>query len=222
MALLLIACLAPRVHAIGVTRAMRGSSAPARARTHMTSDGEAALLAMFDPSSRRGSALDVEARARIDDLAQELESSSDIETSDSELLPGRWRVLYQGTRGVPVSPTSIDAWREYLGGDGPSPIQNLVSGSSSVDRLYQIIDGRRFLNVVDFSPAGCLAIEARLEGKPSRNRLAFRFTGGRILLRAVWNGAISPMCRRMPRSRTPAQYCHDLGRHARSAVPGAV
>ena len=33
---------------------------------------------------------------------------------------------------------SLESWQKYLSGDGPSPIQNLVSGSSGVSRLYQV------------------------------------------------------------------------------------
>ena len=53
----------------------------------------------------------------------------------------------------------------------------------------------RINNVVDFADAspiaGVVAIEASLEGKPQPSRLAFRFSGGSVLLRAVWNGTIA-------------------------------
>lgn len=78
-------------------------------------------------------------------------------------------------------------------------IQNLVSGSSTVSRLYQVVeieevDGKaegRVNNVVDFSPSGVIAIEAALEDRPQPSRLGFRFTGGRVLLRTLWNGTLS-------------------------------
>ena len=127
--------------------------------------------------------------------------SSSADTNASPLLPGRWRVLYQGKPPVggeieTVSAFSFDSWRKYLSGDGPSPIQNLVSGSSGVSRLYQIVqlsDDRqtgRILNVVDASPTAVVAIEADLEGAPQANRLDFRFSGGRVLLRTLWNGTL--------------------------------
>ena len=45
--------------------------------------------------------------------------------------------------------------------------------------------------VVDASPAAVVAIEADLEGKPQPNRLGFRFSGGTILLRTLWNATLS-------------------------------
>jgi hypothetical protein len=44
---------------------------------------------------------------------------------------------------------------------------------------------------VDASPAAVVAIEANLEDKPQRNRLGFRFSGGTILLRTLWNATLS-------------------------------
>ena len=56
-------------------------------------------------------------------LAVELESgaAADQDTNDSPLLPGRWRVLYQGKPGTTTSFFSVESWRSYLSGDGPSP-----------------------------------------------------------------------------------------------------
>ena len=130
---------------------------------------EAELLSLLEASGQanRGKDLSAQELASVHRLAVELESgaAADQDTNDSPLLPGRWRVLYQGKPGTTTSFFSIDSWRSYLSGDGPSPIQNLVSGSSTVSRLYQIveIEGEtegRVNNVVDFSPRGVLAIEA--------------------------------------------------------------
>ena len=142
---------APRVRAV--------ASAPA---------AEAELLALLEASGQadRGKALSAEELASVHRLAVELEGGAEAEqdTNDSPLLPGRWRVLYQGKPGTTTSFFSVESWRSYLSGDGPSPIQNLVSGSSTVSRLYQVVeiegetDGR-VNNVVDFSPRGVLAIE---------------------------------------------------------------
>jgi hypothetical protein len=163
-------------------------------------DAEDSLLSLLrSSSSQRGAALSTEAKSDVFRLAEQLEElhADDFDTNDSPLLPGRWRVLFQGKPGTDVSAFSLESWQKYLAGDGPSPIQNLVSGSSSVSRLYQVVefgeDGAsgRVNNVVDLSPRAVIAIEAVLEGRPKPCRLAFRFTGGRILLRALWGGALS-------------------------------
>lgn len=65
-----------------------------------------------------------------------------------------------------------------------------------MSRLYQVVEiegetAGRVNNVVDFSPRGIIAIEADLEDRPQPNRLGFRFTGGRVLLRTLWNGTLS-------------------------------
>jgi hypothetical protein len=44
---------------------------------------------------------------------------------------------------------------------------------------------------VDASPAAVVAISANLEDKPRRNRLGFRFNGGTILIRTLWNATLS-------------------------------
>ena len=110
--------------------------------------------------------------------------------------------MYQG---VPDSTTadaeffSVASWKSYLFGDGPSPIQNVVSGSSSVTRLYQILQfdddvartSGRIWNVIDASPFCVVGIEAELEGRSTPNQLDFRFTGGRVLLNAIWEGKVA-------------------------------
>jgi hypothetical protein len=162
---------------------------------------EAALISLLSKSGTdgRGASLTAADAAEVHRLASRLEASvpPGSDTNDSPLLPGRWRVLYQGKAGAEVSALSLDSWRKYLAGDGPSPIQNLVSGSNGVSRLYQSLklDAAtgvgRFANVIDFSPAGIVAIDAELEGKLAPSRLGFRFTGGTILLRTLWNGTLS-------------------------------
>jgi pimeloyl-ACP methyl ester carboxylesterase len=163
-------------------------------------DAEDALLKLLNASGTDGRGLQLSAadNAEVHRLAATLESEAgQSTTNDSPLLPGRWRVLYQGKPGgETVSAFSLDSWRKYLSGDGPSPIQNLVSGSSGVSRLYQIVEladdrsAGRILNVVDASPTAVVAIEAGLDGAPSPTRLGFRFTGGRVLLRTLWNGTL--------------------------------
>ena len=187
--------------------ALRLSHAASRVRTPhacavtATGDSEQALLKLLtNTGTARGAELTPEQKAEVFRLAALLEGSAnevDTDTNDSPLLPGRWRVLFQGKPGADVSAFDIESWKAYLGGDGPSPIQNLVSGSSAVSRLYQVLelaeDGSegRINNVVDLSPRAVIAIEAALEGRPQPRRLGFRFTGGRVLLRVLWEGTLS-------------------------------
>ena len=133
---------------------------------------ESALLDLLASDSNRGKALGAEQVAEVHRLAASLEAAFDTpgpdggmpDTNYDPLLPGRWRVLYQGKPNTDTPFFSLESWQAYLSGDGPSPIQNLVSGSSTVSRLYQVVeiegetDGR-VNNVVDFSPRGVLAIE---------------------------------------------------------------
>ena len=146
----------------------RGWTAPRVRVVASAPAAEAELLTLLEASGQadRGKALSAEELASVHRLAVELEggAAAEQDTNDSPLLPGRWRVLYQGKPGTTTSFFSVESWRSYLSGDGPSPIQNLVSGSSTVSRLYQVVeiggetDGR-VNNVVDFSPRGVLAIE---------------------------------------------------------------
>jgi len=169
--------------------------------------GEETLLKLLSSSGVEGRGVsltasdDEEVHRLATELEQKLEEATlDEDTNDSPLLPGRWRVLYQGKPGVKTEFLSIDSWKKYLSGEGPSPIQNLVAGSGSVSRLYQVVQlgegtagqtGGRILNVIDASPAAVVAIEALLENKPQPNRLGFRFSGGTILLRTLWNGTLA-------------------------------
>ena len=159
---------------------------------------ETELLALLEGSTR-GKGLSAADKEEVFRLAASLEQHGSAagapDTNESPLLPGRWRVLFQGKPGADVEFLSAESWKNYLSGDGPSPIQNLVSGSGSVNRLYQVVelgDGpQRVNNVVDLSPRAVIAIEADLEGKPQPRRLGFRFTGGRVLLRTLWQGTLS-------------------------------
>ena len=104
---------------------------------------EEAILSLLASSGEqgRGKALTAEQVADVHRLATELEALAPAgeDTNASPLLPGRWRVLYQGKPGGDKTEFfSVESWQRYLSGDGPSPIQNLVSGSSSVSRLYQV------------------------------------------------------------------------------------
>ena len=140
---------------------------------------ESALLDLLASDSNRGKALGAEQVAEVHRLAASLEAAFDTpgpdggmpDTNYDPLLAGRWRVLYQGKPNTDTPFFSLESWQAYLSGDGPSPIQNLVSGSGSVGRLYQIVeleldgDDGRILNVVDASPTAVVAIDAALEGR---------------------------------------------------------
>ena len=64
---------------------------------------EAELLSLLEASGQedRGKDLSAQELASVHRLAVELESgaAADQDTNDSPLLPGRWRVLYQGKPG---------------------------------------------------------------------------------------------------------------------------
>ena len=104
---------------------------------------ENALLALLEGSTR-GRGLSSADKAEVFRLATILEErgASGDDTNASPLLPGRWRVLFQGKPGEDVEIFSVQSWRSYLSGTGPSPIQNLVSSSGSVSRLYQVLEVR--------------------------------------------------------------------------------
>lgn len=106
-----------------------------------TSANEEALLRLLRTSETRGSSLSTADKAEVERLARELEGGGGggEDTNLSPLLGGRWRVLFQGKPGEDVSPTSLESWKRYFAGEGPSPVQNLVSGAGSVNRLYQIL-----------------------------------------------------------------------------------
>ena len=187
------------VAVVGSTSALRATAALRRSRTAVASAAESELLELLSSGDGgRGKDLSTSDDAKVHSLATALEASpASDDTNLSPLLPGRWRVLYQGKPGGEKTEFfSLESWQNYLSGDGPSPIQNLVSGSGSVSRLYQIVEladdrsSGRILNVVDASPAAVVAIEAQLEDAPQPNRLGFRFSGGRVLLRTLWNGTL--------------------------------
>ena len=196
------------------TRAFASSTVGMSAKVDVGTESadEAALLSLLaSGDTGRGRNLSPADIAEVHRLAEALEAqhsadgAASEDTNDSPLLPGRWRVLYQGKPGPTTEFFSVDSWKRYISGDGPSPVQNLVAGSSTVSRLYQILalssampsedaaqrDDGRILNVVDASPAAVVAIDAQLEGRPQPNRLGFRFSGGRVLLRTLWNGTLA-------------------------------
>jgi len=191
--LCLVADLAHGFHA------MPRSGPRGRVQPRMSAEAEQKLVSILSSTEGRGTGLTPAEKADVHRLATELEASASAteDTNGSPLLPGRWRVLYQGKPDVDTEFFSVESWQKYIAGDGPSPIQNLVSGSGQVSRLYQVVqfsddkESGRILNVVDASPAAVVAIEADLEDKPQPNRLGFRFSGGTILLNTLWNATLS-------------------------------
>ena len=105
---------------------------PRRAfRTTTPTASEESLLSLLSASGSegRGASLSAGDVSQVHSLATALEDAKQTDTNESPLLPGRWRVLYQGKPGgETVSAFSLESWQKYLSGDGPSPIQNLVSG----------------------------------------------------------------------------------------------
>ncbi|KAJ1446700.1 hypothetical protein M885DRAFT_491593 [Pelagophyceae sp. CCMP2097] len=124
-------------------------------------------------------------------------------------VSGRWKLLAtlaprtSGNPGAADANTvpifSVESWRSYIGGDGPSPVQSLFTGATFVASLEQkltlgaTVADSRFDNIVEFSvgPArGSLVIRADLEEEMEGNRLTFRFKRGRFILDAIWGGRI--------------------------------
>ena len=103
----------------------RGWTTPRVCPVASTPAAEAELLSLLEASGQedRGKDLSAQELANVHRLAVELESgaAADQDTNDSPLLPGRWRVLYQGKPGTTTSFFSVESWRSYFSGDGPSP-----------------------------------------------------------------------------------------------------
>ena len=123
-------------------RPLRAPSAPVLSVSAVLNE-EKTILELLEGSTR-GKGLSTADKAEVFRLASILEErgASSDDTNASPLLPGRWRVLFQGKPGEDVEFFSVQSWRSYLSGTGPSPIQNLVSSSGSVSRLYQVVEVR--------------------------------------------------------------------------------
>ncbi|CAE8742791.1 unnamed protein product, partial [Polarella glacialis] len=154
------------------------------------------LLSLLDAEASvtgRGSGLSAAERRRVFELAEELQALESAARrpggcgSQEAPLAGTWRLLFQGAEGPEVSASSPDSWKSYFAGEGPSPLQNLVTtDTSSVGSVFQSLElvadsagassgtpsggsklrsplGGSFVNLIDFSPTGCLEISASLE-----------------------------------------------------------
>ena len=172
------------------------------------------LISLLDVEKREtgpGAARSAADKGRVFELAAELERAQSAAkagggrgTAEAPLV-GTWRLLFQGKEDAEVSATDLESWQKYFAGEGPSPVQNLVTtDSSSVGNVYQVLElgkdgtaqqgkitGGSFVNLIDFSPTGCLEISADLEEEIAPGRLSFRFQGGEFRLRPLWNGTVT-------------------------------
>ena len=110
---------------------------------------------------------------------------------------GGWDLLAtispQAEVGDNVDFFDANSWKNYLAGDGPSPFQSLVTGSSTVNGLTQWLTSEDFDNVVQFKVGpieGKLVLKASLE-EIINNKRVFRFRRGFFLLNFVWGGKIT-------------------------------
>eukprot|EP00959_Pyramimonas_sp_CCMP1952_P211678 4429655-Pyramimonas_sp.AAC.1 len=148
-------------------------------------DKQTELLSLVGDGSLESGKSRTETNKRVEELVKLLQQENPTPNpSQSEFLPGRWRLLSSFKPGTAsVSFFSLQDWQNYFFNDGPSPVQNLVVGNTkTVSRVYQVLDlteKKRFLNVVDFSEAsgGVLVIEAKITGLDGPSNIKFRFSG---------------------------------------------
>ena len=81
-------------------------------------------------------------RARLESLVTSLEAINPTPRpfERPELLLNEWRLVTTFQPGTAdVSFFSAESWRKYLLERGPSPVQSLVVGNSTVDNVYQVL-----------------------------------------------------------------------------------
>eukprot|EP00240_Pyramimonas_obovata_P016293 CAMPEP_0118926108 /NCGR_PEP_ID=MMETSP1169-20130426/3886_1 /TAXON_ID=36882 /ORGANISM="Pyramimonas obovata, Strain CCMP722" /LENGTH=271 /DNA_ID=CAMNT_0006867599 /DNA_START=118 /DNA_END=933 /DNA_ORIENTATION=- len=188
---------------LGRRRAKHTTTRCNRSRLHCSStsqrlDKQDELLSLVGDGSLESAARLGFSRNETNQRVEELVASLQLENptpnpSESELLPGRWRLLSSFKPGTAtVSFFSLQDWNNYLFNNGPSPVQSLVVGNSkTVSRVYQVLDlsdKKRFLNVVDFSEAsgGILVIEAEITELDGPSNIKFRFCGGFFLFNRLF------------------------------------
>jgi hypothetical protein len=138
---LLLVCLADGFHVTPLpvvisprlSRRLMHRPAPLSCSASTTSarSAEEAILALVASSGTkgRGTALTAEQQADVHRLATELEESASTgdDTNASPLLPGRWRVLYQGKPGGEKTEFfSAESWKKYLSGDGMQNVPHRI------------------------------------------------------------------------------------------------
>ena len=80
--------------------------------------------------------------ARLESLVTSLEAINPTPRpfERPELLLNEWRLVTTFQPGTAdVSFFSAESWRKYLLESGPSPVQSLVVGNSTVDNVYQVL-----------------------------------------------------------------------------------
>ena len=154
---------------------------------------KAELVRLCGPGTEGGQRTEVSKRVEeiVEQLAQAY-SPPDIAAARG-LMQGRWRLLSTFTPGQGAADwTSLDDWREYIFGRGPSPVQAATLSNEAAQRVYQAIDlsgaPGRWHNVVEGLPLGILCLQADLsveEEGPAGSALKFQWTGGFGLVRRL-------------------------------------
>ena len=107
---------------------------------------------------------------------------------------GNWRLVATiSPDGDNVDFFSVDSWKNYIDGSGPSPFQSLITGSSRVNGLSQFLTDKNFDNVVEFQIGpviGKLVLIASLE-RIENNKRVFRFQNGYFLLKTIWGSSVA-------------------------------
>ncbi|CAJ1966164.1 unnamed protein product [Cylindrotheca closterium] len=113
---------------------------------------------------------------------------------DSLDVDGGWDLLAtispKAEEGDNVDFFDANSWKNYISGDGPSPFQSLVTGSSRVQGLAQWLTPKDFDNVVSFSFGASLVLKADLE-KIENNKRVFRFRRGFFVVPFIWGGYLT-------------------------------
>ena len=143
-------------------------------------------------------------RKRLEELVEALEKRNPnpepFERPD--LFLEEWQLLTTFQPGTAdVSFFSVESWVKYLFEKGPSPVQSLVVGNSTVDNVFQVLEDprgssptdsspndKKWENVVEFGPGVALTIEAKMEGVRDANSFFYRFSGGYFSVENEWGG----------------------------------
>ena len=163
------------------------------------------LLDASSGASSRGRTFSPVETGKLRSLVEDLER--DNAPVDSMDVDGAWTLLATlspkskesvETEESAVSFWSLQSWSSYFAGNGPSPLQSLVTGATSVGGVTQILTQSCFENVVDFGifgfVKGNLVLRAARESEgSSNNKIQFRFRsfGSRFLLDTIWGGTVA-------------------------------
>eukprot|EP00468_Gymnochlora_sp_CCMP2014_P005742 CAMPEP_0167752152 /NCGR_PEP_ID=MMETSP0110_2-20121227/6972_1 /TAXON_ID=629695 /ORGANISM="Gymnochlora sp., Strain CCMP2014" /LENGTH=545 /DNA_ID=CAMNT_0007637721 /DNA_START=236 /DNA_END=1873 /DNA_ORIENTATION=+ len=141
------------------------------------------------PGIQRGQSLSDQEQVELERVIEQLQKANTIaQPNDSPILPGDYKLLCTFKPGANVSFTDFESWRRYLTGNGPSPVQALVTGNTrQVNGVYQTLDiddMKRFENVVKFSDTSFLNITASIHDRPDDALIRFRFEEGNFVFTA--------------------------------------